>query len=264
MSSPPTTATVAVNGTTLRYTRQGHGPPLLLVHGAGEDAGMLTAQAAAFATGGYDAITYDRRGTAESGREDWPGAGAGQHADDAAALLDALDARGATVLGLSSGGIVALALAARQPEAVGRVFAWEPPAVGVIPGGAEMTAQILQPIEAHLTEHPGDYVGAQALLLTLILGFPVEVDDPAFEDARRNAESMIRDDPAITLEPFDPASFTDRAVTVVVGDQPNEVVAGAVLALGAFPDIDVVRIHAGHEVYFEDPAALVDVVGSSH
>ena len=49
---------------------------------------MLAGQADALAAAGYEVVTYDRRGTGRSGRDDWPGRGAGQHADDAAALLD--------------------------------------------------------------------------------------------------------------------------------------------------------------------------------
>lgn len=107
----------AVAGTTLHVEQRGDGPPLLLVHGAGEDAAMLAAQAQALADAGYRVLTYDRRGTGASDRDGWPGNGADQHADDAAALLETLDAAPATVLGVSSGGVVALALAARHPDA---------------------------------------------------------------------------------------------------------------------------------------------------
>ena len=37
----------------------------------------------------HTVVTYDRRGTLRSGRDDWPGAGSSQHADDAAAVLHA-------------------------------------------------------------------------------------------------------------------------------------------------------------------------------
>ncbi len=257
-----TSGTVAANGTTLYYERRGSGSPLLLIHGAGEDARMLAGQAAGFAAVGYDVITYDRRGTGSSGREDWPGTGAGQHADDADALLNVLGVERATVVGLSVGGVIGLALAKRHPETVERLIAWEPPAVGVVPGGAAMTAEVMAPIEAHLAEHPGDLIGAQAILLTYVLGFPVTADDPAFESARRNAESMVRDDPAITLEPFDAGSFADRDITIAIGDQPNSMVSAASKSLLALGDLEFVQVVAGHEVYLEDPSVLVGIVGA--
>ncbi|WP_217921541.1 alpha/beta fold hydrolase [Miltoncostaea oceani] len=253
---------LAVAGTTLHVEERGDGPPLLLIHGAGEDAGMLSAQADALAAAGYRVISYDRRGTGGSGRDGWPGNGADQHADDAAALLEALDARPATVLGLSSGGVVALALAARHPGAVHRVLAWEPPASGVLPGAAAANAAILEPVEAHLRRHPGDYPGAQAILLTYILGFPVTVDDPAFAAARANAEAMVRDDPSITLRPFTAAELRAAPVTVAVGDAPNELVGAAVARLAELgAGAPTVVEGAPHEVHLSDPSVLAALVG---
>lgn len=66
--------------------------PVLLIHGGAEEAAMLSAQAGAIASTGRRCIWYDRRGTGASTRQDWPGGGADQHADDAAALLHHLKA----------------------------------------------------------------------------------------------------------------------------------------------------------------------------
>jgi pimeloyl-ACP methyl ester carboxylesterase len=255
-----TPATVDANGTTLAFTRRGTGAPLLLVHGGGEDAAMLDAQAASLAAAGYEVVTYDRRGTGGSGRDDWPGRGAAQHADDAAALLDALDLSPATVVGVSSGGVIALELAQRHPEAVARVVAWEPPAAGVIPGGREVTAEIMAPVDAHLAAHPGDFVGAQAILLGAVVGFPVTVDDPAFASARVNAEPFVLDEPAITLAALPPEGFVGRDVTIAVGSAPNEVVAAASEILAAVIGRAPVRVDGDHEVYLRDPAVLTAVV----
>jgi pimeloyl-ACP methyl ester carboxylesterase len=249
------TSTVPVAGTTLHVEQRGDGPPLLVVHGAGEDADTLAAA-------GYRVIAYDRRGTGRSGREDWPGSGADQHADDAAALLTELHARPATVLGLSSGGVVALAMVARHPDTVSRVVAWEAPAVGVLPHGPAATAAIMEPVRAHLAERPGDWVGAQALLLGMIIGVPVSVADPAFAGTRANAESMVRDDPQITLRPFTAAELAGAPVTVAVGGEPNDLVAAAADTLvgltGAAP---AVVPGVAHEVYLTDPAVLAGLVG---
>jgi pimeloyl-ACP methyl ester carboxylesterase len=260
-SVEPTVADVAVRGTTLHVEQRGDGPALLLVHGGGEDAAMLAAQAEDLAAAGYRVITYDRRGTGRSGRDDWPGDGADQHADDAAALLGELEAEPAVVVGVSSGGVVALAVAARHPEAVDRVVAWEPPALGVLPGAAETNDQIMAPIEAHLAAHPGDYVGAQALLLTAILGFPVAVDDPAFAAARANAEPMIRDEPTIAVRPFAAGELAGLPITVAVGSAPNEIVAAAAGALTEQTGSRPVTVDGDHEIYLTDPTVLTGVVG---
>jgi pimeloyl-ACP methyl ester carboxylesterase len=259
--SAATASTIAVRGTKLHVEQRGDGPPLLLIHGGGEDASMLAAQADDLATAGYHVITYDRRGTGRSGRDDWPGNGADQHADDAAALLAALDAEPAVVLGVSSGGVVALALAARHPEAADRVIAWEPPALGVIPGAEAMNAEFMAPVDAHLAAHPGDYVGAQAILLTAILGFPVSVDDPAFAATRANAEPMIRAEPTITLRPFTPDELAGAPLTIGVGSAPNDVVAAAADQLAIQTGRALVTVEGDHQVYLTDPAVLTGMVG---
>lgn len=258
-----TTSTLAVLGTDLYVEQRGDGPPLLLIHGGGEDASMLAAQADDLATAGYQVITYDRRGTGRSGRDDWPGNGADQHADDAAALLAELDTGPAVVVGVSSGGVVALALAARHLDVVDRVIAWEPPALGVVPGAEAINAEFMAPIEAHLATHPGDYVGAQAILLTAIVGYPVSVDDPAFSAARANAESMIRGEPAITLRPFPDGELANAPVTVAVGSTPNEAVAAAVKGLTDQIGRDPTTVDGDHQVYLSDPTVLTSVIDAA-
>jgi pimeloyl-ACP methyl ester carboxylesterase len=262
-TSTPTTSTVSVRGIELYVEQRGDGHPLLLIHGGGEDTTMLAAQADDLAAACHRVITYDRRGTGRSGRDDWPGNGADQHADDAAALLAALDAQPASVLGVSSGGVVALALAARHPGTVDRVIAWEPPALGVIPGAEAMNAEIMAPVNAHLAAHPGDYVGAQAVLLTAILGFPVTVDDPAFAATRANAEPMIRDEPTITLRTFTPDELAGAPITIAVGSAPNDVVAAAAEQLSAQTHSDPVAVDGDHEVYLSDPTVLTNLVSAS-
>ena len=75
----------------------------------------------------------------------------------------------------------------------------------------------MAPVQAYLADHPRDFIGAQAILLSKIVGFPVAVDDPAFAGARANAEPMILDEPTITLQRFEPESFAGLDVTVASG-----------------------------------------------
>jgi pimeloyl-ACP methyl ester carboxylesterase len=254
------TETVAVNGTTLHIERRGHGEPLLLIHGGGEDASMLAPQADSLADAGNQVVTYDRRGTGRSGREDWPGGGSDQHADDAIALIDELGWTDVTVVGVSSGGVIALDLLGRNADDVGRVVAWEPPAAGVVPGGAGMTAEVMAPVEAHLAENPGDFVGAQAILLSAVLGFPVSAEDPAFATARANAEPFVRDEPTITTAPLDEQALASSDVTVAVGSAPNELIVAAVDIIGQWIGRPAVSVDSDHEVYLSDPSVLTDVV----
>jgi pimeloyl-ACP methyl ester carboxylesterase len=252
---------LSVRGIGLHAEQRGEGPALLLIHGGGEDSSMLAGQADDLAAAGYRVITYDRRGTGKSGRHDWPGNGADQHADDAAALLTSLGVGPAVIVGVSSGGVIAMTVAARHPDVVSRVVAWEPPALGVVPGGAAANAAFMAPVEAHLAAHPDDYVGAQALLLTAILGTPVTVDDPALVPARANAEPMIRDEPQIPLRPFTADELATRPVTVAVGSAPNEVIALATEVLAELIGSPTVVASGEHEIYLFDPRILTSLVG---
>jgi len=237
----------------------GDGPPVLLIHGAAEDAGLLDAQAKAIAARGFRVIWYDRRGTGGSTRAGWPGAGAPGHADDAAALLHEQDAAGATVLGFSSGGVVALALAARHPGSAGRVIAWEPPALSVLPGGRDLHAEIVAPMDEHLRTHPGDWRGAFHVMLGVLSGGRADLSSPAVRRMERNAEAALRDDsPLITLHDFERGALSPDRVTVAVGAAPDPLHAEIAERLGDLigaPPV-VVRDADDHEIYLSRPEVL--------
>ncbi|MBW0104154.1 alpha/beta fold hydrolase, partial [Pseudonocardia sp. KRD291] len=77
-------------------------------------------------------ITYDRRGIARSGAGDGP-VTMERHADDAAALLDAVADGPAAVVGVSIGALLGLHLVARRPGAVSVLVAHEPPMAALVP-----------------------------------------------------------------------------------------------------------------------------------
>ncbi len=115
-SDPPRIVRPAVNGTTLYAEVRGAGSVVLLIPGGAEDAEGWRPVAERLS--GHTVVTYDRRGTLRSGREDWPGQGSAQHAADAAALLTALGLGDAVVFGGSSAGIIAVQMALRHPTIV--------------------------------------------------------------------------------------------------------------------------------------------------
>jgi pimeloyl-ACP methyl ester carboxylesterase len=108
---------ITLNGARLYYEERGTGLPILCIHGTGSSAALWADAAARLAEHGR-AIVYDRRGFGRSGPPDADAVDVHQHADDAAALLDALGAAPAIVVGRSHGGEVALDLALRYPERV--------------------------------------------------------------------------------------------------------------------------------------------------
>jgi pimeloyl-ACP methyl ester carboxylesterase len=117
---------VSVNGVELYYEEHGDGLPVLGIHGTPSSA-VLWEEAAAGLAEICRCIIYDRRGFHRSGRPvPFEAVDLADHVDDAAALLDALSATPAVVIGRSTGGEIALALAHRHPEKVTALALLEP------------------------------------------------------------------------------------------------------------------------------------------
>jgi predicted alpha/beta-fold hydrolase len=107
---------VSANGVKLYYETYGQGPPLLLLHGNGEDIGSFRNQIGAFARE-YRVIAVDSRDQGQSA------ATRGKLtydllADDMRALLDSLRLPAAHIVGWSDGGNTGLSMAVRYPTRV--------------------------------------------------------------------------------------------------------------------------------------------------
>lgn len=123
--------TLSVNGVDLSCTVAGRGEPILGIHGTPSSSLLWTDAAQELAEHGR-CIVYDRRGFGGSGPTPRPERlDLVTHVTDAAALLDALDARPATVIGRSTGGLIALALAREHPHVVRRLVLLEPAVLSV-------------------------------------------------------------------------------------------------------------------------------------
>jgi pimeloyl-ACP methyl ester carboxylesterase len=107
---------VRANGLEIAYRRVGEGPPLVLVHGAGEDGRVWQPQLAALADE-FTVLAWDEPGAGRS--SDLPaGFGLADYANSLATLLEALGLAPAHVAGLSWGGTVVQELYRRRPELV--------------------------------------------------------------------------------------------------------------------------------------------------
>ena len=109
---------VYVNGVRLYYEEHGRGEPILCIHGTSSSAMVWRDVAIEELARLGRTIVYDRRGCTRSERPDPYETSVVQHAEDAAALLEALDAVPAVVIGRSYGGETAIELALRHPERV--------------------------------------------------------------------------------------------------------------------------------------------------
>ena len=113
---------VKTRGRSFYYEEQGEGQPILLIPPSGSTASTWGALPSDLARAGR-VIAYDRRGYSRSGGEVIRSAA--EHARDAAAILDALEARPAVLVGTSAGATIALDLAVRRPDLVRAVVVHE-------------------------------------------------------------------------------------------------------------------------------------------
>jgi len=118
----PNLATSKINGLDLYYEDEGHGRPVLFVHGGfGGVESTLFPQRSAFRGvlpgDAFRTITYDRRNSGRSGYY-LNQYGVPDLAADAAGLLDHLGIERACVVGDSLGGLIAMTLALRWPQRV--------------------------------------------------------------------------------------------------------------------------------------------------
>ncbi|MGP3776167.1 alpha/beta fold hydrolase [Streptomyces sp. SDT5-1] len=126
-----------VNGVRLNVALAGSGPPVLLLHGFPHTWELWTDVIAGLSDR-HLVIAPDLRGFGASGRAA-DGYDAGTLAEDAEALLAALDVSSAAVVGIDAGAPPAFLLALRRPDLVRRLVVMES-LLGQLPGAEEFLA----------------------------------------------------------------------------------------------------------------------------
>lgn len=133
-----------VNGTTLYYTEQGKGEPVVLVHGSLSDYRMWEGQLEAFAQQ-YRVIAYSRRyAYPAKDADDAVGYTVVPHARDLAALIQQLDLGPVHLVGHSYGAYTSLLTALEHPELVKSLCLGEPPVIPLLPNTEEGNALLYE------------------------------------------------------------------------------------------------------------------------
>lgn len=111
-----------IDGRRLSYSDTGSGRPLVFVHGVGT-SGEIWADDLAPLAEDCRLIAYDRRGYGASSASprDWR-----RHRADAEALIEALDAAPAVLVGYSGGAMVTVPLALERPDLVSSLVLLDP------------------------------------------------------------------------------------------------------------------------------------------
>lgn len=145
--------TIAVPGAELVCDVRGTGDPLVLVHGTGAQASSWGRTVGDLAAGGYRVLAYDRRGYGRSTHR--PVRDYRVHIADLAAVIEHAGAP-AHVVGWSSGGNTALALATQRPELLRSLVIMEAPWHGLRGATPDLLAALGRAKLAQLRGRPRD------------------------------------------------------------------------------------------------------------
>jgi esterase len=212
-------AEASINGVSLYYEEHGTGHPMLCIHGTGSSALIWGDAVAELARRGR-VFVYDRRGCTRSERPDpYDITTVGQHADDAAGLLEALDAIPAVVIGRSYGGEVAVDLVQRYPDLVRALVLLEPAVFALSAETLAWGKMLASQVQAAAAA--GGPAAASDRLYRIVLG------DAAWQGLPEAVRQMVVDNgPAVLAELTGGWSRPDPAVLARVR-QPVLIVSAA-------------------------------------
>jgi len=156
-------ALIEAAGASFHIEMLGDGSPLVLVPGAGGDAGQYLELSRALAEN-HTVVTYDRRNNSRSPRQpDWADTSATQQGEDLIALLDAVGIERSAVYGNSTGAVIALAAVLNAPSRFSYAILHEPALLSVLSDPDEAMATV-QPVIAAGVEESGLAGGAEAFV----------------------------------------------------------------------------------------------------
>ena len=255
-------------GTALWYQATGTGVPLVLVHGSAVDGTTWDGVTAKLAQQ-HRVITYDRRGYGRSAHE--PVRDHRIHAQDLIDILEQVAREPAVVVGWSSGGNVALAVAAQRPELCQSLVIVE----AQFHGMRHMDVQVARTlVRLKGQQLRGRHVAALEEFLRF--GSALRSGGNAYDRADEQVRDSLRRYPDQVLAEWDPHPFgvmhehvpmkaitaMPLPITWILGGESSRWLAGLHARVQRRrPDIETVVVPgASHLVHLDQPEAFVDTV----
>jgi pimeloyl-ACP methyl ester carboxylesterase len=252
---------IDVNETTLYYERTGDGPPMLFVHGMCGDADVWADQTARL-SGHFSCVRYDRRGHTRSAR----GAAAvtaALHADDAAALIEALDLAPCLLVGSSSGAVIGVDVARRHGHLLRGAVLSEPPLFSLDRDAGDAVRRAVSPLVATATETGDRRSFVDGFFSLLCPGLWTAIDEDRKERYRDNGDIGLTDllSPPLELTDADLAAVTIPTL-VIAGSTSHPSLRSTAHRLAAvLPDARLVEMaDCGHVTYAERPEEFAHAV----
>jgi pimeloyl-ACP methyl ester carboxylesterase len=184
------------------------GIPVLLVHDIASDRVGLPL------IPGARSIRYDRRGYGESGApEPYVGTTVMEQAEDAAALLGALEVSEAVVAGIGFGALIALDLAARHGTLVRAVVAADPPLYAFVPEANEGLAEQRRVLQDSMATG-----GPDAAVEAWLSG---RADDDALARAKASHKGFFADYAGLASWPVTRGQLRSLAIPLTVVTSPS-------------------------------------------
>jgi pimeloyl-ACP methyl ester carboxylesterase len=245
--------TIELNDLSLHYERTGHGPPMLFIHGMCGGAWSWAEQVPMLAAH-HTCVSYDRRGHTRSTRGRAT-VSPGVHADDAAALIEALDLAPCLVVGSSSGAVIGIDLALRHHRLLRGIVLSEPPLFSLDPAAGRVFRDELMPRVDDAVDRGGLRSGVEAFWSFVCAEAWSSMDEDRRNRLRDNAETGFADlrSPPLEVAPADLASVTVPAL-VIAGTTSHRAFRSVARRLAAgLPDARLVEIDGGHVPYVEHP-----------
>ncbi|HKA69601.1 MAG TPA: alpha/beta hydrolase [Actinomycetes bacterium] len=259
---------VTTNGADLYYEAYGDGTPILGIHGTPSSVLFWVDAARELADFGR-CIIYARRGFPRSEvPQPFESVDLADHVEDAAGLLAALSAPPAVVIGRSTGGLVALALAHRHPDQVRALVLLEPAVFTVDPAAAKWADQLRRKVLGAVSENPAlaaEVVVRDALGDAAWETFPVDLKElfaaasPAVLAELRGTGLDLSEEP-LDLSAEELAGIHQPTLIVSSEDSPEVLRRVDDRLAAALPRTEQALVNGGHLIHPAHPAVL-DFVG---